>query len=314
MQRSEEFSHDMSLFRPASHLVRPHLGHCKVCPVGLDLGHPALTGSPFCDEHHQSFSTVVGFSFEDTGVHPVSTVDSFNAALDCFSVSASSPVCALPREIQGLGEVIELLGFQARTSEIFSWCAESGAAFLEEIAEYAEDIADVLDLQEHERMRLLVWAADFNAASEHDVKPDPSEMIHGPGRGRVRWGSPLAEVVYFNIEEDDRESPLLEIVQSDDQYASKDLDCDIVHDVCAGKAPHSLVKETGSHDVVEESDEETEVDSDWDDISEVEQSDEDPELEHVCVLVTTTTPCDAHMHALISKVQTIHYHLCTVNQ
>jgi len=217
-----------------------------------------------------------------------------------------------------------------------AWCAELGAAFIEEVAEYAEEIAENLGLKNEERERFLRWATEFNAASHLKDSGGPHEF-EATSYGRIKWASPLAEYVYINIDADERELPLLEILPSECQSTFDDVDADAtllsaavgIKDILAGSTVHmrradftlrsrqTKVVSPEDFDLVSiwehvldaESDQDTDIDSDWDDVWEVDQSDDDIPLS-----VTTASVFESPMHMHPAKVPQIQFQLCTGRQ
>lgn len=65
----------------------------------------------------------------------------------------------VPNSVPGLKEVLSRLAIQSRAKkEVQLWCAQEGAAYLEEVAENAEELCDNVSLTALERSRILAWA------------------------------------------------------------------------------------------------------------------------------------------------------------
>merc|ERR1711971_769246 len=97
-----------------------------------------------------------------------------------------------------------------------------GAAFLDEVADYADSLADDVDLPSDERDRFLRWAIEFKDDSSRKVfgvanqtaDKDITDEFDACTCGRVTWAPVLAEYVYFDFDNDERNIPLLEICPS----------------------------------------------------------------------------------------------------
>eukprot|EP00930_Biecheleria_cincta_P035665 TRINITY_DN2450_c0_g1_i1.p1 TRINITY_DN2450_c0_g1~~TRINITY_DN2450_c0_g1_i1.p1 ORF type:complete len:441 (+),score=79.90 TRINITY_DN2450_c0_g1_i1:103-1425(+) len=83
------------------------------------------------------------------------------ALLEAQSSQDSMSECT----VAGLDEIIDLLGLQAYANHIYRWCEHEGAVFLDEVAEYAEQLCDRIGLTVHQRRGMLAWAAEHFAAT-----------------------------------------------------------------------------------------------------------------------------------------------------
>jgi hypothetical protein len=146
--------------------------------------------------------------------------DSFLLAVDSKSDGPAS-TC----EVEGIGEMIQTCHLQMHTIKIFAWCDDMGAIELEEVAEFADELGDALGLQKLEQLRLQNWAATFlgNGMPESpEASSNEQDEVDSTVYSRVRWASPLFDVIEFSAPPDEHFNFRLLIIPSADCLQSDD--------------------------------------------------------------------------------------------
>eukprot|EP00928_Gymnodinium_smaydae_P048001 TRINITY_DN3204_c0_g1_i1.p1 TRINITY_DN3204_c0_g1~~TRINITY_DN3204_c0_g1_i1.p1 ORF type:complete len:379 (-),score=81.11 TRINITY_DN3204_c0_g1_i1:251-1327(-) len=148
------------------------------------------------------------------------------------SVHSGSP-CSLSAALaEPLEDLIISLRLQARAEAIRLWCFDAGAAFLEEVAEGAEDLSEAADLEPLERRRLMAWA---HMVLEDDAEAGDAESEHAAAGGaeaaleptsRVQFAAPehLVSVVEFEAEEHPEAFFFFEITRGSDVESESDAE------------------------------------------------------------------------------------------
>jgi hypothetical protein len=91
--------------------------------------------------------------------------------------TTEGPAAQLKTRMPGLQEVMVSLGLQSRANDVQLWCAGEGAAYLEEVAENAEELCDNLSLTAIERLRFLAWASRKRGERKaHFANPERVEI------------------------------------------------------------------------------------------------------------------------------------------
>jgi len=81
---------------------------------------------------------------------------------------ATTPWSLAHCPVKGLDDVISNLQLHAYASAIFTWCSQTGAAFLHEVAENIEELVQTVSFDGYERDQLLRWASCLLA--KHNVE------------------------------------------------------------------------------------------------------------------------------------------------
>merc|ERR1719161_1630990 len=106
-----------------------------------------------------------------------------------FAESTKTDLGRKKESIEGLAAFLESRGLSEHQLAIESWCRSMGAAFLHEILENLEDLADSLKLSKEQRQQLMENVEQCEQPMAHAVKHEAVKTV--PERTVTLHGAPL---------------------------------------------------------------------------------------------------------------------------